>query len=987
MGRVMEEDNMRSPRRNRHQLIIKEVINVSEERTCKVEHAGSFDGELPLFFSTASKSSSRLDSNASELNTEVVNLKHVESGWPKGNHEIAAWASSFRFELDREGGEMLQAILLDEEAHISVKESNRDRKHTSSRDLTEDTSTGGSFRFIHGDQSGYLKPPRQLEKLHGSNRLTAVADEFANEKEGCVGAQSSDRLSMVQVGAARIKVPASPGRSEILRRLSDLKAHPLSPRFAPEDAVSYQKEVKMATVRNELHRRAKISLPLLKDEYSGKGSSSPASQYQCKTLKNALGELEIMSNIVERSRQSNSPSGVRGNPRRSAQLGSQEHPITPSRLRNGERQLVAGNSILEQIISIRKQSHAAASNGNNSPSPDHDVSVSAAIPFKWEEEPGKPKTIAAAAPYAQARRLSRDRIEVSNCIEMKSASQKDNFKPSTDEVESGNYGKGTEASTQSSSDIGNGDPVVRSGSYRYYGRAYLSKHSREGSLGRSSRRYSIQEKEAHIDLDASAASKFLVQAYESPSRSPGLLGSSPTNFAVPFKWEATPGRAKVKTTIRSPNLLQLPPRLAVPSYPSVENFSRELRASHPFSGFFAPCITASSPIYRKQSDHVLVEYTSSKSLPPKVPKRRKRHRFVGRCSSTPQEGCQIRVSKSFDDRASNHSSSEMPLIDHLSTTSLPIQKPRRLFVSELKNHANAPSSPTSILCGPDENSSQSSTSNIAFSSGDLEDFTRQTNHSRQSASKSSSSASYESIEEDFAELPSSEHTAPVPLPADSQHSGESRALLDKQAAPTSSGFLNIEIEPLSLKALPASQSVARQEINVSPQASPKRPTRLPYTMPSVAEQFLASCSTSGRRQLIQDLSPRLLHQYSGRRLSASHSGGSTPARVDRYLTSAPQASKAEQVSPSPAYAASLELFSPAVNAMARRKWCATPARTPLAKTPAAKPRRRFRFMLSICKTLKRVLGRQRRRKPIEPRLMYHGGKSPTATHQFKTTSS
>ena len=954
MGRVMEEDNMRSPRRNRHQLIIKEVINVSEERTCKVEHAGSFDGELPLFFSTASKST-RLDSNASELNTEVVNLKHVESGWPKGNHEIAAWASSFRFELDREGGERLQAILLDEEAHISVKESNRDRKHTSSRDLTEDTPTGGSFRFIHGDQSGYLKPPRQLEKLHGSNRPTAVADAFANEKEGCVGAQSSDGLSVVQVGAARIKVtgndrvPASPGRSEILRRLSDLKAHPLSPRFAPEDAVSYQKEVKMAIVRDELHRRAKISQPLLKDEYSGKGSSSPASQYQCKTLKNALGELEIMSNIVERRRQSNSPSGVRGNPRRSAQLGSQEHPITPtSRLRNGERQLVAGNSILEQIISIRKQSHAAASNGINSPSPDHDLSVSAAIPFKWEEEPGKPKTIAAAAPYAQARRLSRDRIEVSNCIEMKSASQKDNFKPSTGEVESGNYGKGSEASTQSSSDIGNGDPVGRSGSYRYYGRAYLSKHSTEGSLGRSSRRYSIQEKEAHIDLDASAASKFLVETFESPSRSPGLLGSSPTNFAVPFKWEATPGRAKVKTTIRSPNLLQLPPRLAVQSYPSAESFSRELRASHLFSGFFAPCITASSPYHRKQSDHVLVEYTSSKSLPPKVPKRRKRHGFVGRCSSTPQEGCQIRVSKSVDDKASNHGSSKAPLIDHLSTTSLPVLKPRRLSVSELKNHANGPSSPTSILCGPDENSSQSSTSNFAFSSGDLEDFTRQTNHSRQSASKSSSSASYESIEEDFAELPSSEHTAPVPLPSDSQHSGESRALLDKQAAPTSSGSFNMEIEPLSLKALPTSQSVARQDINVSPQASPKRQTRLPYTMPSVAEQFLASCSTSGRRQLIQDLSPRLLHQYSGRRLSASHSGGSTPARVDRYLTSAPQVSKAEQMSPSPAYAASLELFSPAVNAMARRKWCATPARTPLAKAAAAKPRRRFRFMVCTC---------------------------------------
>ncbi|KAG0615362.1 hypothetical protein M758_5G035400 [Ceratodon purpureus] len=1108
MGRLMGEYNMRTPRSNKHQLIIKEAAHVDEGRSFRIERAGSLDGNdggLPLFFPTASRNGSfRLGSNAGDLNTEDVNFKHVEAGWPFGSQEIAAWASSFRFELDSEDAERLQTAL-ERDAQISGGETDR-RKLADSANLTEGAPSGGSFRFQSGNQSGYLKPPRQLEKFYGSNRFTVVANACANEKQGCDAAQSGDGLSVVQVQAARIKVavndyvPASPGRSEILRRLTDLKAHPLSPRQVPDDAVSYHKEkAKMAAVRDELHGRLKISLPLLKDEYYGKGSSSPASKYQSKPQENALGELEIMSNIGERRRQSSSPSGLRGSPRRPPQWGSQEHPITPtsrfrngdehpttptSRFRNGERQLVSGSSIQEQIVSIRKQPHAAAGNVSNTPSPEHPLSVPGAIPFKWEEEPGKPKTIAAAANRALARRLSREGIEVSNCTEMKSGSQKDDIKPITDELESGNSGRGIEAPARSSSDTGNGDPIGRTGSFRFYGRAQLSKHSREASLGRSSRRYSTQEKEAHIDLDASAAAKFLVESFGSPSRSPSLHGSSPTNFAVPFKWEATPGKPKVERIVRSPNLLQLPPRLAVPSYRSAESFSRELRASHPFSGFFAPCMTAPdlSPVHHKQRDRGLMQFTPSKSLPPKVPQtpeRRKRHGLVGRCSSAPREGCQIRVSKSFDDKPSCHSSSEKVPVGHISTASSPGLKPRNLFISELQNDSNGPSSPTSILCGPEESSSQTSTSNTAFSSGELEDFTQQGTHSQKSASKSSSSASYESIEEEFAELPAPSYSVPAPPPSGPQHSEatqgtsnqalgstivntpeikhnsrrwkgrpdtaktllklpttgkhsaklkthdqldttytpensspalsnyfqcldpteaatstststEDVSLLDKQRAPTSSGYLNTEgapLSPLSRSAFPTSTPMTKQDIDRSPHASPKRPTRLPYTMPSAAEQFLASCSTSGRRQLIQDLSPRLLHQYSGRRLSASHSGSNTP-RIDRSLTSSiPHASHGEHMSPSPAYAASLELFSPAAIIPHRRKWPGTPARAPLVPPP--KPRRRSRFMLSICKSLKRALCRKSRRKVKElphPRVMYlHDGRSPSATFRFKTS--
>ncbi|KAG0593637.1 hypothetical protein M758_UG006000 [Ceratodon purpureus] len=205
-------------------------------------------------------------------------------------------------------------------------------------------------------------------------------------------------------------------------------------------------------------------------------------------------------------------------------------------------------------------------------------------------------------------------------------------------------------------------------------------------------------------------------------------------------------------------MLQLPPRLAVPQYHNAESFSRELRASHLLAGFFVPCLTASSQGHQhqsKQSNRVLVQYGSSKSLPPRAPsspslaERRKRQGLVGRCYSTPKEGCQIRVSKS---------TANSPFLQALS---------RNLFSEETEN-SNSPgswlqknsskpkaalSSPRSILFGPDESSSSQASASKVFSSGDLKDFTPQINHSGQSASKSSKS-SFESIEEAFAELPS-----------------------------------------------------------------------------------------------------------------------------------------------------------------------------------------------------------------------------------------
>lgn len=149
-------------------------------------------------------------------------------------------------------------------------------------------------------------------------------------------------------------------------------------------------------------------------------------------------------------------------------------------------------------------------------------------------------------------------------------------------------------------------------------------------------------------------------------------------------------------------------------------------------------------------------------------------------------------------------------------------------------------------------------------------------------------------------------------------------------------------------------------------------------MYTATEQFLASCSSSVRRQLIQDLSPRILRQYSGRRRSASYSGDYTSAHLSF------RSNREEEVSISPAYAASLELLSPAASLMAQpRKGLGTP-RNALTKAHS-KPRRRARFVLSIYRTLRRVLCRQRFHKPIQPpKLTLSEGRSPTPYH-IKTT--
>jgi len=522
MERLIGEDNRMSSGRSMN-VIFKEAILVNDKRTYRVDQLKGNDGELPLFFSS---SSPHLNSKASDLNFDH---KHVEPKWPLGNQESGSWASSFRFELDTQDDERLQAILKRDE-QIPAEEANQGRKVTNCQSLMEsDTIDGGSFRFIgneelqSGNQYGHLKVPK------GSSTCGYTTVFNANESQGYdIVAQSggslNDGLAPIKV-AMNDHIVASP-RREVLRRLRDLKAHPLSPRFSPEDIASYQKEkAKIIVMKDDVQQRLK---PLLKNEYLGKGSSNPINQYYRKPQANVMSELEIMEFKEKRQQNFSLPLELRGSPQRTPQPSSPMHSTSLTlRFKDDRNMLHVGRS---------KQDKVVVSN-INSPSPDHVHSKRIAIPFTWEDEPGKPKTLATTVDRVLARRLSRDGIEY---MELQLDSKKVDVNSSTENGHS-EKGIGPEASGLSSSSSSNVDQ--RSGSHRYYGGDYLRGLSREASVRRSTNRHSTSEKEALIDLDGSAAAKFLVEAFESPSRS---HGSSPT-FLVPFKWEDAPGKAKVET--------------------------------------------------------------------------------------------------------------------------------------------------------------------------------------------------------------------------------------------------------------------------------------------------------------------------------------------------------------------------------------------------------------------------------------------------------
>ncbi|KAG0566330.1 hypothetical protein KC19_7G055300 [Ceratodon purpureus] len=707
-----------------------------------------------------------------------------------------------------------------------------------------------------------------------------------------------------------------------------------------------------------------------------------------------------------------------------AQLGPEQVGAKP---RRESRRKLEDNSAAAQCwlrdsdakpgsTTIRDLLSTDVEQGLRDPAPDHHVRVLnhhdatgmtsssdpslVSVSFKCEESE-RPQSISAAAQRALARKLSRDGIELNSFVEAKSESQGAKSARVKGKIAKEHQDISLQASPR------------RSVSERFSGRGHFHRNSGERIWRISSTRCSIHEKEAHIDLVAPAAAKFLVETSDSPLYTGAKhYNASPPAVAVPFKWEDAPGRAKLETATRKPNTLQLPPRLAVPLQRTGDSFSRDLRVSvvsHPLAGFF-PCMTASSPSRPQQHDPTWLHHQrASKGMQPK-----QSHPHHGQ-ETLPKSGDRCtnarKLNKSFSQPLASTGQSQNP-------------KPRRLFSSELKSshpwmqqggHGGVPPpDPTSIL-----HSSRQSSSSRTYLSCELDASTPRT-----AGSKSSSSVSYESIGEDFdhdesvspnfftnkphsfdsqttdAETPTFRSFAP---PANGTSHGRrahshrsegvkgllklckshgnclgksksraqrlgplyspevwaptlatyfqrldvnnepaiSSSLLEKQGAPTSSGYLNSKGEPI-----PINNTQQTTTATESPEVSPDRPTRLPYKMPTVAEQERAA---------------RYPHRNSNSRAGRGHARSSM------------------DLCPSPAYTAALEMLSPAVNLMASRRHRGA-RNSPWPGSP--KPHRRVQFILSICKTLKRVLFRQQpRRSVIGTRLMYYDDRAPT-TFQF-----
>lgn len=972
-------------------------------------------GEAPLYVPSSNPRPtpmSRLSSSwtsRERIELHCRQRRHLDAGWPLAHHELSSIASSFRSEShsSRVVDEETLMIMSCREEVDSRDYGIRSAGRTLEKQRSSQTITQQSPRMKHGRPDVSTSMSIREVENHGSVWLSESAREGFIVEEGREPRRHSHRGLENNRSPVMAAVPSPAHEGEVLPNLRHLKpgrstamAGESTPRRTKKDSII------PSASREDVHSSIqKPSVPKQSPRSSSRGehsnSSAPSSLIRMRN--DIAGELEIMPGTEERR----------------------------WRLRGGERR--AGYSIQDQIIDIRMHSWTMASCAST-PSPDHALSVSAAIPFNWEEEPGKPKTIAAAAQRALARRLSREGIDLNSFLEGNRSAPSFSSRLS---VESDSYGDALASELSAGQDISparnSADLSSRSGSHRYYSKHHSRGHSREKSLGRSSRRYSTHEKDTHIDLVAPSAARFLVETFVSPATTPKHVHTPPA--AVPFKWEETPGKAKADTATSKPHALQLPPRLAIPLQCGSESFSRDLRIpsfrhfSAPFAGLFTPCLSASSPARPESGPAMAQQYGSSRSLPPKVPpspSRHTRHGFVGNCRSAPQEGCHIKVSRSADKSPVQARVVDKAFSGPLPTSNSPILKPRKLFSAELKashpwmQKAN-PSSPTSTLCGPDEGSSQTSAS-IFFSSGDLESFTQVATPSMKSRSKSSSSASFESIEEDFEEQPSPSYNLPPlfdpdqcadlqgspfvelgPTPEEYSENGHScygampgasdgmkallklcrngnsyigkpksrqrlntiyspevwaptlatyfqcvelnqgatsSGLLNKQGEPTSSGYLNTEGEPIPLTKCVPDLALASHE-NSSPDVSPKRPTRLPYTMPTVAEQELAARDFS--KPPNSDFSARL---GATGRFSSNWSRPGTPARVERFLVTTAQASHGEDVCPSPAYAAALELLSPAVNLIAQRRKGAGTPKLPSTRWPGPKARKRVRFIVS-----------------------------------------
>lgn len=200
--------------------------------------------------------------------------------------------------------------------------------------------------------------------------------------------------------------------------------------------------------------------------------------------------------------------------------------------------------------------------GGACPSPESSFPSLAAVPFNWEESPGKPKmkmSAAAATHGSDAHFRSTATRATSKNQEIGSSSRRMDLESSC-----GSAAAAALKSRRSSGEQQRPAAAVGERSHRYYDQTGMESKSLESiATGARSSRFLVSQ-ETHIDLVAPAAAKFLTHettSYLSPFATPPHYAfSSP--LSVPFKWEETPGKPKADAAASTPNDLQLPPCLA-----------------------------------------------------------------------------------------------------------------------------------------------------------------------------------------------------------------------------------------------------------------------------------------------------------------------------------------------------------------------------------------------------------------------------------------
>ncbi len=225
----------------------------------------------------------------------------------------------------------------------------------------------------------------------------------------------------------------------------------------------------------------------------------------------------------------------------------------------------------EKLVRVKRRPTASiawdALNTSQESSPQHEL---AAIPFRWEEAPGKPKSTTTSLEQQQ------DCVTMSPGRLLRQLQQQPGRSSRSTSFRSSHRFYATTTPTASSSS------EVVAAAVAAADQTFGS--SRRSSMDIAAHMISEIESEAHIDLVAPAAAKFLVESCpvisssdDNTSGAPVLGSKSSSSCStleaerqepasiIPFKWEEAPGKPKhqelEKSSLRRMQSLQLPPRL------------------------------------------------------------------------------------------------------------------------------------------------------------------------------------------------------------------------------------------------------------------------------------------------------------------------------------------------------------------------------------------------------------------------------------------